>query len=170
MYVFFFIPTCLWRWNRQSVPKRRHTKFRRRGITQKKTYNKRSVSVRQAALSFRAARCEHLFFRVADWIVPIFPNQLTGFLYVCNSSFYSGMRMSSSGVKHATGQFIRSVRIVAKSAYYIHHAWLCYACISAASTGGIFVKCIGGLFMKISWGKIQICLKPGKKISLYMKT
>ena len=30
--------TCLWRWNRQSVPKRRHIKFRRRGITQKKTY------------------------------------------------------------------------------------------------------------------------------------
>jgi hypothetical protein len=30
-------PTCLWRWN--SVPKRRHIKFRRRGITQKKTYN-----------------------------------------------------------------------------------------------------------------------------------
>ena len=32
-------PTCLWRWNRQSVPKRRHIKFRRRGITQKKAYN-----------------------------------------------------------------------------------------------------------------------------------
>jgi hypothetical protein len=31
--------TCLWRWNRQCVPKRRHIKFRRRGITQKKTYN-----------------------------------------------------------------------------------------------------------------------------------
>ena len=31
-------PTCLWRWNRQSVPKRRHIKFRRRGITQKKAY------------------------------------------------------------------------------------------------------------------------------------
>jgi hypothetical protein len=30
---------CLWRWNRQSVPKRRHIQFRRRGITQKKTYN-----------------------------------------------------------------------------------------------------------------------------------
>ena len=28
---------CLWRWNRQSVPKRRYIKFRRRGITQKKT-------------------------------------------------------------------------------------------------------------------------------------
>jgi len=26
-------------WNRQSVPKRRHIKFRRRGITQKKAYN-----------------------------------------------------------------------------------------------------------------------------------
>jgi len=32
-------PTCLWRWNRESVPKRRHIKFRRQGITQKKAYN-----------------------------------------------------------------------------------------------------------------------------------
>jgi len=31
-------PTSLWRWNRQSVLKRRHIKFRRRGNTQKKTY------------------------------------------------------------------------------------------------------------------------------------
>jgi hypothetical protein len=30
-------PNCLWRWN--SVPKRRHIKFRRRGITQKKANN-----------------------------------------------------------------------------------------------------------------------------------
>jgi len=28
--------TCLWRWNRQSVPRRRHINSRRRGITQKK--------------------------------------------------------------------------------------------------------------------------------------
>jgi hypothetical protein len=34
-----FIPNCLWRWNRQSVPKRRHIKFRRRVITKKKAYN-----------------------------------------------------------------------------------------------------------------------------------
>jgi len=27
----YFIPTCLWRWNRQGVPKRQHIKFRRRG-------------------------------------------------------------------------------------------------------------------------------------------
>ena len=31
--------TCLWRWNRQSVPKRPHIKSRRRVITQKKAYN-----------------------------------------------------------------------------------------------------------------------------------
>ena len=31
--------TCLWRWNRQSVPKRRHINSRRRVITQKKAYN-----------------------------------------------------------------------------------------------------------------------------------
>ena len=29
----FFTSTCLWRWNRQIIPKRRHIKFRRRGIT-----------------------------------------------------------------------------------------------------------------------------------------
>jgi len=29
----------LWRWNRRSVPKRRHIKLRRRGITHKKEYN-----------------------------------------------------------------------------------------------------------------------------------
>jgi hypothetical protein len=34
-----FIPTCLWRWNRQSVPKLRHIKFRCWEITQKKAYN-----------------------------------------------------------------------------------------------------------------------------------
>jgi len=33
-----FILTRLWRWNRKSVPKRRHIKFRRRGITQKKAF------------------------------------------------------------------------------------------------------------------------------------
>jgi hypothetical protein len=35
----FFIPNRLWRWKRQSVPKRFCIKFRRRGITQKKAYN-----------------------------------------------------------------------------------------------------------------------------------
>jgi hypothetical protein len=35
----FSIPTRLWRCRRQNVPKRRHIKFRRRGITQKKAYS-----------------------------------------------------------------------------------------------------------------------------------
>jgi hypothetical protein len=39
------VPTHLWRRNRQSVPKRRHIKFRRREITQKKTYNRTNVVV-----------------------------------------------------------------------------------------------------------------------------
>jgi len=34
------VPSCLWRWKRHSVPKRRHIKFRRRLITQRKTYKK----------------------------------------------------------------------------------------------------------------------------------
>ena len=33
------IPIHLWRWNRNSVPKGRHIKSRRGGITQKKAYN-----------------------------------------------------------------------------------------------------------------------------------
>jgi len=38
-------PTCLWRLNRQRVPKRRHIKFRRRGITQRKQQHFFSFSV-----------------------------------------------------------------------------------------------------------------------------
>jgi hypothetical protein len=34
-----FIPTHLWRWNRQRVPKRWRLNYRRRGITQKKAYD-----------------------------------------------------------------------------------------------------------------------------------
>ena len=37
-------PTCLWRWNIQSVSKRRHIKFRRREITQKKASNIQSTA------------------------------------------------------------------------------------------------------------------------------
>jgi len=39
-----YLPTCLWWWNRQSVPKCRHIKFGRRGITQKKAYNIRDMA------------------------------------------------------------------------------------------------------------------------------
>jgi hypothetical protein len=34
-----FIPTRLWRWNRQSVPKRWHLNYRRREMNQKKAYD-----------------------------------------------------------------------------------------------------------------------------------
>jgi hypothetical protein len=34
-----FIPTCLWRWNRQSAPKRWYWNYRRRWFTQKKAYD-----------------------------------------------------------------------------------------------------------------------------------
>jgi hypothetical protein len=36
-----YLPTCLRRWKRESVPKRRHIKFRCWGITQKKKHNKK---------------------------------------------------------------------------------------------------------------------------------
>jgi hypothetical protein len=39
-----FIPTHLWRWNRQSVPKRWHLNFRRRWITQKKAYDIKNMA------------------------------------------------------------------------------------------------------------------------------
>jgi hypothetical protein len=35
----YFIPTRIWRWNGQRVPKRWHLNYRRRWITQKKAYN-----------------------------------------------------------------------------------------------------------------------------------
>jgi hypothetical protein len=52
-------PTCQWRWNRQSVPKRRHIKFRRRGITQKKTYNMRNTNLTLILIFF----CIYLYFK-----------------------------------------------------------------------------------------------------------
>jgi hypothetical protein len=36
----------IWRWKRHSVSKRRHIKFRSRGITQKKAYNTLSICLR----------------------------------------------------------------------------------------------------------------------------
>ena len=41
----FFISICLWRWNRQSIPKRRHIKFKLRRITQKKVYNVQNTAI-----------------------------------------------------------------------------------------------------------------------------
>ena len=52
----FFTPTCLWRWN--SVPKRRHIKFRRRGITQKKACDSlSSVNIYFTYLIFLKMSC-----------------------------------------------------------------------------------------------------------------
>jgi hypothetical protein len=41
--VWRIIPIRLWRWNRQSVPKHRHIKFRHQRITQKKAYNETNI-------------------------------------------------------------------------------------------------------------------------------
>ena len=48
--------TCLWRWNIQSVPKRRNIKFRRRGITKKKAYNFLNISSDITDLSLLVTR------------------------------------------------------------------------------------------------------------------
>jgi len=60
-------PTCLWRWNRQSVSKRRHIKFRRRGITQKKkhttyrTWRKFEIKIIWSLLLIWLFRLSHSF-------------------------------------------------------------------------------------------------------------
>jgi hypothetical protein len=68
LYVVCFVlgnstPTCLWRWSRQSVPKRRHIKFRLRGITQKKTCN-RHVAVESSVL--RCLVVSRVLFSVSE--------------------------------------------------------------------------------------------------------
>jgi len=61
----YFIPTCLLRWN--SVPKRRHIKFRRRKITQKKAYMILRFLENLCTLGrsymplYATVRCEHLY-------------------------------------------------------------------------------------------------------------
>ena len=57
-----YLPTCVWRWNRQSVPKRRHIKYRRRGITQKKTCNIASFIPPPPVIFILPIRCCLIFF------------------------------------------------------------------------------------------------------------
>jgi hypothetical protein len=61
-----YLPTCLWRWN--SVPKRRHIKFRRRGITQKKTYNTKAEICEVATGTLSA----NLYNQATQTIFPTF--------------------------------------------------------------------------------------------------
>jgi hypothetical protein len=61
MLYAFFIPIRLWRWSRQSVPKRRHIKFRRWGITQKKAYNGLLLSI--LSLSYGMNDIQAVFFQ-----------------------------------------------------------------------------------------------------------
>ena len=51
--------TCLWRWNRQKVPKLRHINSKRRGITQKKAYNIHKTA--------KAWNQEYVFFSIIKW-------------------------------------------------------------------------------------------------------
>jgi hypothetical protein len=59
----------LWRWNRQNFPKCRHIKFRRRGITQKKEYNKIKLNswikfvVSRYILSLKEYKWNHVQFK-----------------------------------------------------------------------------------------------------------
>jgi len=53
--------TGLWRWNRQGVPKHRHIKFRRQGITQKKTCNKNKYSCESGVKIYFSFYAWHFF-------------------------------------------------------------------------------------------------------------
>jgi hypothetical protein len=57
-----YSPICLWRWNRQCVPKRRHIRFRRRGITQKKTNIFQSLFYKNCHLVFPSSISSYLLF------------------------------------------------------------------------------------------------------------
>ena len=68
--ISFFTTTCLWIWNSQSVPRRRHINFRRRGITQKKAYNnyfffslKENWKIIQLPLSYFLIKNAHKILR-----------------------------------------------------------------------------------------------------------
>jgi len=74
-----YTPTCLWWWNRQSVPKCQRIKFGRLGITQKKTYNKQKVTYR----CFSWNSCQQT---ASKHSVPLHHHDLTDFC-IFNSLF-----------------------------------------------------------------------------------
>ena len=57
-------PTCLWRWNRQNVPNRRHINFRRRGITQKKSYNIQNTAKVWNQEAIQYFSCVNISFKI----------------------------------------------------------------------------------------------------------
>ena len=58
------VGTCLWRWNRQCVPKRRHIKFGCQGIIQKKAYN-----IQNMAKVWNQEYPNHLCTTISTWII-----------------------------------------------------------------------------------------------------
>jgi hypothetical protein len=88
-------PTCLWRWNRQSVPKHPHIKFRRRGTTQKKTYNIQNMTVwNQEFPKLFCVRCLNCSSRIAYLmcckIWGLIPGRVKRFYFLVNVRIGSG--------------------------------------------------------------------------------
>jgi len=77
---------------------------------------------------------------------------LTGFLYVCNSSFILECVCLVQGSNTRLASLLGAFALSQKASITFIMPVCVYACISAASTGGIFVKFIRGL-MKISRGE-----------------
>ena len=57
-----YLPTCLWRWNRQSVPKRRHIKSRRRG-----NYPEENIQNIKCVLIFCTAFESNIYHYEKSW-------------------------------------------------------------------------------------------------------
>ena len=97
----FFTPTCLWGWNRQSVLKRWHIKFRCRGITQKKAYNIQNTSkvlnqedrcliVKYLVLGLWSVAAWYILWSVWLHVMKLF----TGFHDIMSKSFFFPSVMS----------------------------------------------------------------------------
>ena len=84
-------PTCLWRWNRQNVPKQ-HIKFRCLGITQKKAYKsfdlyRLVIGISRVAenkhLSMTNCRVVEMFHKCCRIVASLLRNTAFFCLFVC---------------------------------------------------------------------------------------
>jgi hypothetical protein len=63
---------CLWRWNRQNVPKRWHIKFRCQGITQKKAYNIQNMAKvwnQEKVFKFPSRPSLHFLTKILNFVI-----------------------------------------------------------------------------------------------------
>jgi hypothetical protein len=104
----------LWRWNRQSVPKRRHIKFRRWGINQKKEYNIQNMAkVWNQERNNKSHKFSCCIASIREFSRAKYWSLLCWFL-ICSCCIPTSTSSSDTTGKHGAGLLSQSLRAASR--------------------------------------------------------